>query len=137
MAIVQGQTNSFKQELYLAIHNLSTDTIKMALYTGASSLNLGTTVYTTSNEVVASGYTAGGNTLTGVSVSLSGSTAYVNWANTSWTGTITARCALIYNASKGNKSVAVIDFGADKSSLITFLVTMPSNTATTALIRST
>ncbi len=136
MAIVQTQTTSFKAELYQAVHNLLTDNIKMALYTGNASLDASTAVYTTSNEVVATGYTAGGNTLTGVTVNTSGYTAYVNFANTSWTGSITARCALIYNASKGNKSIAVIDFGADKSSSITFLVTMPSNTATTALIRS-
>jgi len=136
MAIVQGQTTSFKKELYQAVHDLSTDTIKMALYTGAASLNLGTTEYTTSNEVVATGYTAGGNTLTGVTVSDANYTAYVNFDNTSWTAALTARCALIYNASKGNKSIAVIDFGSDKMSTTTFLVTMPANTSTTALIRS-
>jgi len=136
MAIVQGQTTSFKKELYQAVHDLSTDTIKMALYTGAASLNLGTTEYTTSNEVVATGYTAGGNTLTGVTVSDANYTAYVNFDNTSWTAALTARCALIYNASKGNKSIAVIDFGSDKTSTTTFLVTMPANTSTTALIRS-
>jgi len=136
MAIVQGQTTSFKQELYQAVHNLSTDTIKMALYTGAASLTLDISVYTTSNEVVASGYTAGGNTLTGVTINTANNTAYVNFANTSWTSALTARCALIYNASKGNKSIAVIDFGSDKTSTTTFLVTMPANTSTTALIRS-
>jgi hypothetical protein len=136
MAIVQTQTTSFKSELYQAVHNLLTDTIKIALYTGNASLTEATTVYTTSNEISATGYTAGGNTLTGVTVSTSGYTAYVNFANTSWSGSITARCALVYNASKANRSIAVIDFGADKSSSTTFLVTMPGNTATTALIRS-
>jgi ABC-type Fe3+ transport system substrate-binding protein len=136
MAIVQTQCTSFKKELYQAIHNLSTDTIKMALYTGSANLDADTTVYSTTNQVVASGYTAGGNTLTGVAISSSGYTAYVNWANTSWTGAITARCALIYNASKANRAIAVIDFGADKTSTTTFLVTMPANTSTTALIRS-
>jgi hypothetical protein len=136
MSIVQTQTTSFKKELYQAVHNLSTDTLKIALYTGNADLNADTTVYTTSNEVVASGYTAGGNTLTGVAISSSGYTAYVNWANTSWTAAITARCALIYNASQGNKSIAVIDFGADKTSTTTFTITMPANTSTTALIRS-
>jgi hypothetical protein len=136
MSIVQTQTTSFKKELYQAVHNLSTDTLKIALYTGNASLGADTTVYTTSNEVVASGYTAGGNTLTGVAISSSDYTAYVNWANTSWTGAITARCALIYNATQGNKSIAVIDFGADKTSTTTFTITMPANTATTALIRS-
>ena len=136
MAIVQGQTTSFKAELYQGVHNLVSDTIKIALYTGAANLNLATTVYSTTNEVVATGYTAGGNTLTGATVNISGYTAYVNFANTSWSSALTARCALIYNASKGNKAIAVIDFGADKTSTTTFTVTMPANTSTTALIRS-
>jgi len=134
--IVQTQTTSFKAELYQAVHNLLTDTIKIALYTSAADLNEGTTVYSSDNEVVASGYSPGGNPLTGVALNTSGYTAYVNWANVSWTASLTARCALIYNASKGNKSVAVLDFGADKTSATTFLITMPSNTATSALIRS-
>jgi len=136
MSIVQTQTTSFKKELYQAVHNLSTDTLKIALYTGNADLNADTTVYTTSNEVVATGYTAGGNTLTGVAISSSGYTAYANWANTSWTAALTARCALIYNATQGNKSIAVIDFGSDKTSTTTFTITMPVNTSTTALIRS-
>ena len=136
MSIVQTQTTSFKAELYQAVHNLLTDTIKIALYNGNANLNAATTVYSTTNEVVAAGYTAGGNTLTGVTLSTSDSTVYVNFANTSWTSALTARCALIYNASKGNKSVAVLDFGADKTSVTTFLITMPANTATAALIRS-
>ena len=136
MSIVQTQTTSFKKELYQAVHNLSTDTLKIALYTGNANLNEDTTAYTTTNEVVASGYTAGGNTLTGVAISSSGSTAYVNWANTSWTAALTARCALIYNVTQGNKSIAVIDFGADKTSTTTFTITMPANTSTPALIRS-
>ena len=136
MSIVQTQTTSFKKELYQAVHNLATDTIYIALYTGDANLNADTTAYTSSNEVVASGYTAGGQALTGVSISSSGYTAYVNWANVSWTAAITARCALIYNVTQGNKSIAVIDFGADKTSTTTFTITMPANTATTALIRS-
>ena len=136
MSIIQTQTTSFKKELYQGVHDLSTDTLKIALYTGNANLNEDTTVYTTSNEVVASGYTAGGNTLTGVTISSSGSTAYVNFANTSWTAALTARCALIYNVTRSNKAIAVIDFGADKTSTTTFTITMPANTATTALIRS-
>jgi len=136
MSIVQTQTTSFKKELYQGVHDLSTDTLKIALYTGNANLNEDTTIYTTSNEVVASGYTAGGNTLTGVAISSSGYTAYANWANTSWTAALTARCALIYNVTQGNKSIAVIDFGADKTSTTTFTITMPANTSTTALIRS-
>jgi len=136
MSIVQTQTTSFKKELYQAVHNLATDTLKIALYTGNASLNADTTVYSTTNEVVASGYTAGGNTLTGVTINSADYTAYVNFANTAWTAAITARCALIYNVTQGNKSIAVIDFGADKTSTTTFTITMPANTSTTALIRS-
>ena len=134
--IVQTQTTSFKAELYQAVHNLLTDTIKIALYTSNASLDAATTVYSTTNEVVAAGYTAGGNTLTGATINTSGYVAYVNWNNTSWTGAMTARCALIYNASKSNKAIAVLDFGADKTSTTTFLIAMPQNTSTTALIRS-
>jgi len=136
MAIVQTQCTSFKKELYQAIHDLSTDTIKMALYTANANLGADTTAYSATNEVVASGYTAGGNTLTGVAINSLDYTAYVNWANTSWAAALTARCALLYNASKANRAIAVIDFGADKTSTTTFLITMPANTSTTALIRS-
>ena len=136
MSIVQTQTTSFKKELYQAIHDLSTDTIKIALYTGNADLNEATTVYSSTNEVSGTGYTAGGKVMTGVAISSSGYVAYVNWANVSWTAALTTRCALIYNASKGNKSVAVLDFGSDKTSTTTFTITMPANTSTTALIRS-
>lgn len=136
MSIVQTQTTSFKKELYQGIHDLSTDTINIALYTGNADLNADTTVYTTSGEVVAAGYTAGGEVMTGVAISSSGYVAYVNWANVSWTAALTARCALIYNVTQGNKSIAVLDFGSDKTSTTTFTITMPANTSTTALIRS-
>ena len=134
--IVQTQTTSIKSEVYQAVHNLLTDTIKIALYTANASLDADTTVYTTANEVVASGYTAGGQVMTGVALNTSGYTVYVNWANVSWSTSVTARCALIYNASQGNKSIAVLDFGSDKTSTGTFTITMPANTATSALIRS-
>ena len=136
MTILQTQTTSFKKELYQAVHNLSTDTIYIALYTGNANVNEDTTVYSATNEVSGTGYTAGGQTMTGVSISSSGYTAYVNWNNVSWTAALTARCALIYNASKSNKSIAVLDFGADKTSAVTFTITMPANGSTTALIRS-
>ena len=136
MSIVQTQTTSFKAQLYQGIHDLTTDVIKIALYTANANLNADTTVYSSVNEVVATGYTAGGATMTGITVSTSGGTAYVGFANVSWTSALTARCALIYNSSKGNKSVAVLDFGSDKTSSTTFLITMPANTSTTALIRS-
>jgi hypothetical protein len=136
--IVQTQTTSFKAELYQAIHNLLTDTLKFALYTGDATLNSDTTAYTTSNEVVGTGYTAGGVTVTGVSVNSSGYTVYVSFDNPSWTSaTFTARAGLLYNSSKANRSIAVLDFGADKTvSNNTFVVVLPTNTATSALIRS-
>jgi hypothetical protein len=134
--IVQTQTTSFKTELYQGVHNLLTDTIKIALYTASANLDADTTVYSDLNEVVASGYAAGGATMTGATLGSSGYTAYVNWANVSWAASLTSRCALIYNASKGNKAVAVLDFGSDKTSTGTFTITMPATTPTTALIRS-
>jgi hypothetical protein len=86
--------------------------------------------------VVGTGYTAGGNVLADATVLLSGGTAYANFANSTWTGvSFTARGALIYNASKGNKAVAVLDFGADKTTSTNFVVQMPSNSASSALIR--
>lgn len=135
MSIVQTQTTSFKAELYQAIHDLTTDDIYIALYTGNANLNEDTTVYSTANEVTGAGYVAGGVVLTGTTVASSGYTAYVNFNNVSFGASVTARCALIYNASKGNKSIAVLDFGSDKTSS-NFTITMPQNTATTALIRS-
>lgn len=137
MSIVQTQTTSFKKELYQGVHDLTTDSIKIALYTANASLNADTTVYSATNEVAATGtYVAGGAVLTPITVSSSGYTAYVGFPNISWTGAITARCALIYNATQGNKSIAVLDFGSDKTSTTTFTITMPANTATAALIRS-
>ena len=134
--IVQTQTTSFKAEVYQAVHNLLTNTIKIALYTASANLDENTTVYSTTNEVVAAGYTAGGEIMTGVTLNSSGYTVYVNFANVSWSTSVTARCALIYNASQGNKSIAVLDFGSDKTSTSTFTITMPANTPTSALIRS-
>jgi hypothetical protein len=134
--ISQTQTTSFKEELYKGVHDLLTDTVMIALYTANANLGESTTVYSASDEVVASGYTAGGVVMTGVVVSSSGTTAYVNWSNVSWAAALTARGALIYNASQGNKSIAVLNFGSDKTSTTTFLITMPANTATSALIRS-
>ena len=137
MAIVQTQTTSFKAQLYQGIHDLTADVIKIALYTASADLNEDTTVYSATNEVANTGtYVAGGSTLTPVTVASSGYTAYVGFPDISWTGAITARCALIYNVTQGNKSIAVLDFGSDKTSTTTFAITMPANTATAALIRS-
>jgi hypothetical protein len=137
MSIIQTQTTSFKAQLYQGIHDLTTDVIKIALYTANANLNEDTTVYSSTDEVANTGtYSAGGAQLTPITVNTSGYTAYVGFPNISWTGAITARCALIYNVTQGNKSVAVLDFGSDKTSVITFTITMPANTATAALIRS-
>jgi len=136
MAFDQTLTTSFKQEVLLGVHDLDTDTLKLALFTAEADLGAATTVYSTANEVVGAGYVAGGNTLTGVTVLASGTTAYVDFADSTWNpAAFTARGALIYNASKGNKSIAVLDFGSDKTATTSFTVQMPANTATSALIR--
>jgi hypothetical protein len=137
MAIVQSMVSSFKQQILLGEHDLDTDVIKIALYTSAADLGAGTTVYSTSNEVVGVGYTAGGNTLTGATVSLSGTTAYVDFADTTWAAsTITARAALIYNSSKSNKAIAVLDFGSDKTTTANnFTIQFPANDASSAVVR--
>ena len=134
-SILQTQTTSFKTELYTAVHNLSTDTLKIALYTANVDLNEATTVYSATNEVTGTGYVAGGVALTGVTINSSGYTAYVDFADVVFNASVTARCALIYNVTQGNKSIAVLDFGSDKTSS-NFTITMPANTATAALIRS-
>jgi hypothetical protein len=134
--IVQTQTTSFKAELYQGVHNLLSDTIKVALYTSFADLNADTTVYTSTYEITGTGYTAGGQVVTGATVNTSGYTAYVNFNNVVWANSnLMARCALFYNASKGNKSIFVLDFGSDKSQ-VNFTITMPANGPTTAIIRS-
>jgi hypothetical protein len=136
--ITQGQTTSFKEELYEGVHDLLTDTLKIALYTAFADIGSSTTVYTTTNEVSGGGYTAGGETLTGVTINASGNTAYVSFNNVSWAGaTFTARGALIYNSSKANRSIAVLNFGADRTGAGVFTITFPPNNATNAVIRST
>ena len=133
--ILQTQTTSFKTELYTGVHNLATNTLKIALYAANANLNESTTVYTTDGEVTGGGYVAGGVTLTGVTINSSGYTAYVDFSDVVFNASVTARCALIYNVTQGNKSIAVLDFGSDKTSA-NFTITMPANTATAALIRS-
>ena len=139
MSIIQTQTTSFKAQLYQGIHDLTTDVIKIALYTANANLNEDTTAYSVdlAGQVANTGtYVAGGAQLTPITIGTSGYTAFVGFPNISWTGAITARCALIYNSTQGNKSIAVLDFGSDKTSAGTFTITMPANTATAALIRS-
>ena len=136
MAIQQGMCSSFKQESWLGIHALDTYTLKIALYTAAADLGPSTTVYTTSSEVTGAGYTAGGEIITGAQVLLSGTTAYLTFNNPTWSGaSFTCRGALIYNASKANRAIAVLDFGADKTASGTFTVQLPAATAAAALLR--
>jgi hypothetical protein len=146
MSISQTSTTSFKVELLQAVHNFgptSPDTFKIALYTAASNIGPDTTVYTTDAEVVGAGYTAGGNTLvistspTSGNNNLNVATAFVSFSNTSWANaSFTARGALIYNSTQGNKSVAVLDFGADKTATnTTFLIEFPTANASSAIVR--
>ena len=138
MAITQGMTLSFKVEEKQAIHDFTTDVFKMALYNSSATLGAATTAYSATNEVVATGYTAGGKAMAGGVVTLDGTTAIVDFNDVVWpASTITARGALIYNSSKANRAVAVIDFQADKASTAeAFTVYMPVPAAGTALIRS-
>lgn len=139
--IIQCLTNSFRSEMLQGIHDLDTDVLKLALYTGSANLYPTTTIYTTTDEVVASGYTAGGAVLTGVTISTGTvsttepAVVYVTFNNLVFSAALTARGALIYNSSKADRSIAILDFGSDKTSTTTFTVQMPPNTATSALLR--
>ena len=136
MAITQALPSSMKQELLQAVHNFNSDVFKIALYTSSATLDSTTTVYTTSNEVVGTNYTAGGAALTNLGVSLSGTTAYLSWNDATWANsTISAAGALIYNTSKANKAVAVLNFGGTYTSTNgNFVVVFPANTSSTAVI---
>jgi hypothetical protein len=134
--ITQTATTSFKSDILTGGQDLTTDTIKLALYTGDANLTADTAAYTTTNEVVGTGYTAGGKTCTNVTVNTLNGVAYVSFDNLTWTSSaFTCRGALIYNASKSNKSIAVLNFGSDKTCSSTFTVTLPANTYTSAIIR--
>jgi hypothetical protein len=136
MAITAAICNSYKQEILGGIH-LAANTYKIALYTSSATLSKATTAYSATNEVSGTGYSAGGNTLSGFATSLSTDTAVLTFSASTWaSSTITARGALIYNSSVSNKAVAVLDFGADKTSTAgDFTITMPTADATTGLIR--
>ena len=139
MAITTAVCTSFKQELLTGTHNFSNggDTFKVALYKSSASLDASTTAYSTSNEVSGSGYSAGGATLTNVTPTTSGTTAYVDFADVTFSNsTITARGCLIYNSSDSNKAVAVFDFGSDQaSSSSNFTITFPTADASSAIVR--
>lgn len=132
---------SFRKELLTATHNFAASgghSFKLALFTSLASLNAATTAYSSSNEVSSAGYAAGGFALTNVDPSISGTVAMATFAaNPSWSGvTFTTSQALIYNASQGNKAVAVLDFGGSQMVTAgTFTITLPAVTATTALLR--
>lgn len=140
MAISQSMCTSFKVELLQGVHNFTAstgDTFKIALYTSSATLGASTTAYTVTNEVSGTGYTAGGNTLTNVTPTSSGTTAFTDFADTTWsTATITARGALIYNSTETNKAVCVLDFGSDKTSTAgSFTIVFPTADASNAIIR--
>jgi len=130
--------NTFRTGLLNGTFNFTSGTFYIALYTNEATLDASTTAYTTTGEVVAAGYTAGGELLvinqTPTTGNAPNTTAYISFANASWTGAITARGALIYKAGD-NGAVCVLDFGNNKTSTTSFTVTMPANTSTSALIR--
>lgn len=140
MAITQAMCSSFKGEVMQALHDFDSggNTFKLALYTSSATLDASTTVYSATNEVPNSGsYTAGGGTLTNQGVTVSGTTGFTDFADLSFTSaTITARGALIYNSTNGDRAVCVLDFGGDKTSTAgTFTIIFPAATATDAIIR--
>ena len=143
MAITSAICTSFKQEILVGTHNFtatSGDTFKIALYTSSATLGAGTTAYSTSNEITNSSgtaYTAGGATLTSVTPTTSGTTAFCDFADVSYTSaSFTANGALIYNSDQSDKAVAVIAFGGDKTvSSGTFTIQFPTADATNAIIR--
>jgi hypothetical protein len=137
MAITAAVCNSFKADILAAVHAAG-DVYKIALFTSSATLSKATTAYSSTGEVTGTGYTAGGQTLVGYTPGASGDVAWLDWTtDPSWaTATITARGALIYNSSKSNKAVAVLDFGSDiTSTAATFLVTLPTADASNAVVR--
>jgi len=132
---------SFKKELLEAVHNFllsGGDTFKIALYTNSAAFTAATTAYTATNEVTGTNYVAGGNTLTRIDPASSGTTAFTDFADTTWaSSTITARGAMIYNdTAGGNPAVVILDFGSDKTSTNgDFTVVFPTADATNAIIR--
>ena len=138
MAISSGIAVKFKEDSLKGLHDFTSAEFKIALYTSVASLSNGTSVYITSGQVAnGNGYATGGKVVTVTSVTVDGTVGIVNFNNVSWTSaTFTARGWLIYNATKSNKTVAVIDFGADKTATNgTFTVQMPSSGASTSIVR--
>jgi hypothetical protein len=152
MAITQGISNSFKQQLMLAVHDFRAtggDVFKLALYTPSATIDASTTQYTSANEVTSANYTAGGAALTNLGTALSGSTAFLDFADLTFTNvTLTTRGALIYNSTPSaaandntpltNPAVCVLDFGGDKQAVSgDITIVFPTPSASTAIIRIT
>ena len=141
MAISTAMTTSFKSGLMSGLHDFDNPgghTFKIALYTSSATLGASTTAYSSTNEVAnGNGYTTGGQNLTSVSPTTSGTTAYVDFADVTWSAsTITANGALIYNSNSSNASVVTLAFGSDKSSSNgDFQIIFPTANATDAIIR--
>ena len=129
--------NTFKTGLMDGTFNFTSGSFYLALYTNSATLDATTTAYTATGEASGGNYVAGGNLLTIAQVPTvgNGDTAFISFNNTSWTGAITARGALIYLSGGGNPAVCVLDFGADKTSTATFTVQFPAVTNTSAIIR--
>ena len=136
MAITQAMCTSFKEDVLNKEQDLEADTLKIALYTSSARLGATTTAYSATNEVSGTGYTAGGETLTSTTVGTSGTTAFFDADDPTWTGaSFTARGALIYNSTNADKAIAVLDFGGDFTvSSGTFRIVFPADGAT-AIIR--
>lgn len=140
MAITSALATSFKVEVMQALHNFTLSTgnvFKIALYTSTATLGASTTAYSATNEITGTGYTAGGNTLTNVTPTSTSTTAFTDFADTTWTtATITANGALIYNSTNANRAVASIAFGSDKTSTAgDFTIVFPTPDSTNAIIR--
>jgi hypothetical protein len=138
MTIQQGQTTAFKKNCLSGLENFAVGTsyvYKIALYTANADLSYATTVYTTTNEITGTGYTAGGKTLTVIPPATDDLTAYLSFANVTWSpASFTTRGALIYNSTTG-AAVAVLNFGSDKTPTSAFTITFPTANAANAIIR--
>jgi hypothetical protein len=138
MAIQQGATDAFATGLMNGVYNFTTDSFNIALYTGAASLGPDTAVYTAANEVVVTGYAAGGIALPVSLVPTSANnTAYISFSNVTWNAALTARGALIYKSGGTNPTVCILDFGSDKISTATFTIQFPTANSSDAIIRIT
>lgn len=139
MAILQCLCGSFLQELMLAIHDLEDDTLKMALYSSSASLTADTTEYTTTGEITGTGYSGGGKIITNASVQLLSGVAALDFDDVEWAGaTFIARGAMIYNSSKANRAIGLLDFGGEKVAAgNTFRVKLPPALSEKAFLRLT